>query len=80
MKSKTEKLDLKILYVEDEEVVRNTIYEMLSRRVKHVIIAEDGIVDSISTEVSSITIGGKFQGEIVASKELIMVLKVLPLS
>jgi cytoskeletal protein CcmA (bactofilin family) len=37
-----------------------------------VIIAEDGIVDSTSTEVSSITIGGKFQGEIVASKELII--------
>ena len=42
MKSKTEKLDLKILYVEDEEVVRNTICEMLRRRVKDVIIAEDG--------------------------------------
>jgi single-stranded-DNA-specific exonuclease len=42
LKSKTEKLDLKVLYVEDEEVVRNTIYEMLRRRVKNVIIAEDG--------------------------------------
>lgn len=37
-----------------------------------VIIAEDGQVDSSSTEVSSITIGGNFKGEITASKELII--------
>ena len=37
-----------------------------------VIIAEDGHVDSSSTRVSSITIGGKFQGEVSASKELII--------
>lgn len=36
------------------------------------IIAEDGIVDSSATEVSSITIGGNFQGEVTASKELII--------
>ena len=37
-----------------------------------VLIAEDGIVDSSETEVSSITIGGNFRGEIIASKELII--------
>jgi len=37
-----------------------------------VIIAEDGVVDSSATEVSSITIGGNFQGEVIASKELII--------
>ncbi len=37
-----------------------------------VIIAEDGMVQSSSTRVASITIGGKFQGEICASKELII--------
>jgi cytoskeletal protein CcmA (bactofilin family) len=37
-----------------------------------VIIAEDGQVNSSSTKVSSITIGGNFQGEVSASKELII--------
>ena len=37
-----------------------------------VIIAEDGQVNSSATEVSSITIGGNFQGEVTASKELII--------
>jgi cytoskeletal protein CcmA (bactofilin family) len=37
-----------------------------------VIIAEDGIVNSSSTKVASLTIGGKFQGEVDASKELII--------
>jgi cytoskeletal protein CcmA (bactofilin family) len=37
-----------------------------------VIIAEGGRVNSPSTKVSSITIGGKFQGELIASKELII--------
>jgi cytoskeletal protein CcmA (bactofilin family) len=37
-----------------------------------VIIAEDGQVNSSSTKVSSITIGGKFKGEVTASKELII--------
>ncbi|HCY84342.1 MAG TPA: polymer-forming cytoskeletal protein [Desulfobacteraceae bacterium] len=37
-----------------------------------VIIAEDGRVDSSSTRVSSLTIGGNFQGEVTASKELII--------
>lgn len=37
-----------------------------------VIIAEEGRVTSSATKVSSLTIGGKFQGEIVASKELII--------
>lgn len=37
-----------------------------------VIIAEDGQVESSATEVSSITIGGNFEGEITASKELII--------
>ena len=37
-----------------------------------VIIAEDGIVNSSSTRVASITIGGKFQGDVSASKELII--------
>lgn len=37
-----------------------------------VIIAEDGQVSSTSTKVSSLTIGGNFQGEVIASKELII--------
>ena len=37
-----------------------------------VIIAEDGQVNSSATKVSSITIGGNFQGEVAASKELII--------
>lgn len=37
-----------------------------------VIIAEDGQVNSSQTKVSSITIGGNFQGEVSASKELII--------
>ncbi len=37
-----------------------------------VIIAKEGQVNSSSTTVSSITIGGNFQGELSASKELII--------
>lgn len=37
-----------------------------------VIIAEDGRVMSSATRVSSITIGGNFQGEVTATKELII--------
>ncbi len=37
-----------------------------------VIIAEDGRVTSSATKVSSITIGGNFQGEVSATKELII--------
>ena len=37
-----------------------------------VIIAEDGVVNSSSTKVASLTIGGTFQGEVNASKELII--------
>ena len=37
-----------------------------------VIIAEDGRVNSSATKVSSITIGGNFQGDVTASKELII--------
>jgi cytoskeletal protein CcmA (bactofilin family) len=37
-----------------------------------VIIAEDGRVNSSNTKVSSLTIGGKFQGEVTATKELII--------
>ncbi len=37
-----------------------------------VIIAEDGHVASASTKVTSITIGGTFQGEVEASKELVI--------
>ena len=37
-----------------------------------VVIAEDGQVNSSATKVSSITIGGNFQGEVTASKELII--------
>ncbi|MDD9304226.1 MAG: polymer-forming cytoskeletal protein [Desulfobacter sp.] len=37
-----------------------------------VIIAEDGLVNSSATKVSSLTIGGSFQGEVFASKELII--------
>ncbi|MCG8567199.1 MAG: polymer-forming cytoskeletal protein [Desulfobacterales bacterium] len=39
---------------------------------EEVIIAEDGRVASSATQVVSITIGGEFQGEIVASKELVI--------
>lgn len=37
-----------------------------------VVIAEDGLVNSSSTKVGSITIGGNFQGDVTASKELII--------
>ena len=37
-----------------------------------VIIAEGGRVESTATEVSSLTIGGNFQGDMTASKELII--------
>lgn len=37
-----------------------------------VIVAEDGRVNSSATKVSSITIGGNFQGDLTASKELIV--------
>ncbi|MBT3177140.1 MAG: polymer-forming cytoskeletal protein [Desulfobacula sp.] len=37
-----------------------------------VIIAEDGRVNSSDTKVSSITIAGNFQGDLTASKELIV--------
>ena len=37
-----------------------------------VVIAEDGLVNSSRTKVSSLTIGGNFQGEVFASKELII--------
>ena len=37
-----------------------------------VIIAQDGQVNSSATKVSSITIGGKFQGDLTASKVLIV--------
>lgn len=37
-----------------------------------VIIAEDGLVHSSATKVASLTIGGSFQGEVEASKELII--------
>ena len=37
-----------------------------------VIIAVEGRVESSATEVSSLTIGGNFQGEVTASKELII--------
>ena len=37
-----------------------------------VIIAEDGIVNSSATKVASLTIGGNFQGDVSASKELII--------
>jgi cytoskeletal protein CcmA (bactofilin family) len=37
-----------------------------------VIIAADGRVNSSATNVSSMTIGGNFQGELTASKELII--------
>lgn len=37
-----------------------------------VIIAEDGMVDSSLTKVSSLTIGGNFKGEVLATKELII--------
>ncbi len=37
-----------------------------------VIIAQDGEVNSTLTKVSSLTIGGSFKGELLASKELIV--------
>ncbi|PIE62314.1 MAG: hypothetical protein CSA25_05685 [Desulfobacter postgatei] len=37
-----------------------------------VIIAQDGKVNSNLTKVSSVTIGGSFEGELIASKELIL--------
>ncbi len=37
-----------------------------------VVIAEGGQVNSSTTKVSSITIGGNFQGEVTASKELVI--------
>ncbi len=37
-----------------------------------VIIAEDGLVNSSLTKVSSLTIGGNFKGEVLATKELII--------
>lgn len=37
-----------------------------------VVIAQDGEVNSNLTKVSSMTIGGRFQGELIASKELII--------
>jgi len=37
-----------------------------------VIIAQDGRVNSIATKVSSITIGGDFQGDLTASRELVV--------
>ncbi len=37
-----------------------------------VIIAEGGSVESSATEVNRITIGGKFQGDLTVSKELII--------
>lgn len=37
-----------------------------------VVIAEGGLVNSSATKVSSITIGGNFQGEVAASRELII--------
>jgi len=37
-----------------------------------VIIAQDGEVNSTLTKVSSLTIGGSFKGELIASKELII--------
>ncbi|MCF7912920.1 MAG: response regulator [Candidatus Cloacimonetes bacterium] len=42
MKAKFEKLELRVLYVEDEDVVRTTIYEMLKRRITEVYVASDG--------------------------------------
>ena len=42
MSAKFEKLKLCVLYVEDEDVVRNTIYEMLRRRITDVYVASDG--------------------------------------
>ena len=37
-----------------------------------IVIAEDGEVDSSSAVVSSMTVGGKFNGDVIASKELII--------
>lgn len=37
-----------------------------------VIIAQDGDVHSTLTKVSSLTIGGNFEGEVIATKELII--------
>jgi CheY-like chemotaxis protein len=40
---RTDYYDLKVLYVEDEDFVREPFSEMLRRRVKEVIVARDGI-------------------------------------
>jgi phosphoserine phosphatase RsbU/P len=40
--TKLKKLKMTILYVEDEDVVRTTISEMLSRRVERVLVASNG--------------------------------------
>jgi len=37
-----------------------------------VVIAQDGEVNSTLTKVASLTIGGSFEGELIASKELII--------
>jgi cytoskeletal protein CcmA (bactofilin family) len=37
-----------------------------------IVIAEDGEVDSNSAVVASMTVGGKFNGDLIASKELII--------
>ncbi len=37
-----------------------------------IVIAEDGEVDSNSAIVASMTVGGKFNGDLIASKELII--------
>ena len=37
-----------------------------------IVIAEDGEVDSSSAIVASMTVGGKFNGDVIASKELII--------
>ena len=37
-----------------------------------IVIAEDGEVDSSSAIVASMTVGGKFNGDLIASKELII--------
>lgn len=42
MKEKFKKLNLRVLYVEDEDVVRDTIHEMLKRRITDVYVAADG--------------------------------------
>jgi PAS domain S-box-containing protein len=42
LKEKFKKVKLRVLYVEDEDVVRNTIHEMLKRRITDVYVASDG--------------------------------------